>query len=166
MRKLLVSLLAGAALAIPSAALAHGTWHHHHHALFAKLSGTGTSFAGTSATASGAIAMSDKLGAGTFSASLTTDWSKATTRTGDRGTLTCAPSSAALTLTGATASNTLTGTLAGKTCKWTPTSGSAVSAFFGRGTVTGAGTAADLTGKTGKAFLVEKSDGSVRGAVF
>jgi hypothetical protein len=165
MRRLLLSLLAVAALATPSAALAHGRWHHHH-SLLAKLSGTGTSFAGSSATASGSVAMSDMLGNGTFSATITTDWTKATTRTGDRGTLSCAPSTAALTLTGAISSNTVSGTLTGKTCKWTPTTGSVVSGFFGRGTVTGAGTAAKLTGSTGEAFLVQRSDGTVKGGVF
>jgi hypothetical protein len=164
MKKILLTLFATAALAVPGAALAHGG--HHHHATLAKLAGTGTSFAGASATASGSIAMSEKLGTGTFSATLTNDTAKATTRTGDRGALSCAPSTATLTLTGATASNTLTGTLTGKTCTWTPKTGTAVSAFFGRGTVTGAGVLADLTGKTGKAFLMQKSDGTVKGAVF
>jgi hypothetical protein len=167
MRKLLPTVLAVAALAAPSAAFAHDGWHwHHHHSLLATLSGTGTSLAGTSASTSGSIASSDLLGAGTFSAAVTTDWTKATTRTGDRGTFSCAPSTASLTLTGATASNTLTGTLTGKTCTWTPKTGTAMSGFFGRGTVTGAGTAASLTGSTGKAFLVQKADGTVTGAVF
>ena len=107
MKKIMLALFATAALAVPGAALAHGG----HHATLAKLTGTGTSFAGSSATASGSIAMSAKLGTGTFSATLTNDTAKATTRTGDRGTLSCAPSTATLTLTGATASNTLTGTL-------------------------------------------------------
>lgn len=162
MKKIMLALFATAALAVPGAALAHGG----HHATLAKLTGTGTSFAGSSATASGSIAMSAKLGTGTFSATLTNDTAKATTRTGDRGTLSCAPSTATLTLTGATASNTLTGTLTGKTCTWTPKTGTAISAFFGRGTVTGAGALAGLTGKTGKAFLMQKSDGTVKGAVF
>jgi hypothetical protein len=164
MKRILFTLCAIAALAIPGAALAHAG--HHHHGTLAKLSGTGTSFAGASATASGSIAMSEKLGAGTFSAALTTDLAKATTRTGDRGTLKCAPSTAAITLTGTTASNTLSATFTGKTCTWTPKTGSAVSAFFGRGTVTGAGVLANLTGKTGKAFLMQKADGTVKGAVF
>jgi len=164
MKRILLTLSAIAALAVPGAALAHGS--HHHHGTLAKLSGTGTSFAGASATASGSIAMSAKLGAGTFSAAITTDLAKATSRSGDRGTLSCAPSTATLTLTGATASNTLTGALTGKTCTWTPKTGTAVSAFFGRGTVTGAGVLAGLTGKTGKAFLMQKSDGTVKGAVF
>ena len=68
--------------------------------------------------------------------------------------------------TGATASNTVSASLTGKTCTWTPKTGSAVSAFFGKGTATGAGTLATLTGKTAKAFLVRKADGTVKGAVF
>src|SRR3954468_14220030 len=87
-------LFAGAALALPAAASAHHR-HHHHHALFAKLSGTGTSFAASSATASGSLT-SDKLGAGTYAASITTNWAAATTRTSDRGMLTCAPATATL----------------------------------------------------------------------
>jgi hypothetical protein len=167
MKQILLTLFATAALAVPGAALAHGGhFGHHHHATLAKLAGTGTSFAGASATASGSIAMSAKLGTGTFSAAITTDLAKATTRSGDHGTLSCAPSTAALTLTGATASNTLSGTLTGKTCTWTPKTGTAVSAFFGRGSVTGGGALADLTGKSGKAFLMQKSDGTVKGAVF
>ena len=61
MRKLLLPLLATAALALPAAAAAHGL-HHHHHGVFAKVSGTGTSFAGNTATASGSITRSEKLG--------------------------------------------------------------------------------------------------------
>lgn len=165
MRRLILPLLATAALAVPATAFAHHG-HHHHRALLAKVSGTGSSFAASSATASGAIARSEKLGTGTFALSLSTDWSKATTRSGDRGTLSCAPGTATLTLTGATSSNTLKSSLAGKTCTFTPKTGTAVSAFFGRGTATGTGTLASLTGKTAKAFVVRKDDGTVRGAVF
>ena len=170
MKKLLLSLAVVAALAVPAGAMAHGAHHHHwgwhHKALLAKVSGTGASFANASAAVSGMIARSDKLGAGTFSATVNTDWTKAVTRTGDRGVLSCAPASTTLTLTGATSTNTLSGTLTGKTCKWTPTGGQTVSAFFGRGTATGAGAVADLTGTTAKAFLWQKADGTVKGAVF
>ena len=39
-------------------------------------------------------------------------------------------------------------------------------AFFGRGTITGAGTLASLTGKTAKVLVMQKgSDNSVRGFV-
>src|SRR3954462_3746551 len=133
-KKLLIPLFAAAALALPAAAAAHDGWHHHHHhALFAKLSGTGTSLAAASATASGAVA-SDKLGTGTFAATIATNWAAATTRTGDRGTLSCAPATATLTLTGASAANTTTENLTGKTCKWTPAGGTAPagSMFMGK----------------------------------
>lgn len=168
MKKLLLPLLAAAALAAPAAAFAHHGHHgwHHHRSMLAQLSGTGGAFSGSSATASGSIARSDTLGTGTFSVGLTTDWTKAETRTGDRGTLKCAPSTASLTLTGSTTSNTLTSTLAGKACTWTPTTGSAVSAFFGRGAATGAGALATVTGTTAKAWLVQQADGTVKGAVF
>src|SRR5690349_9703825 len=106
------------------------------------------------------------LGTGTFAATITTDTTKATTHTGMRGTLSCAPATATLTLTGAGAATSAKAALTGKTCTWTPTSGSAVSAFFGRGGLTGAGTLANLTGSTAKAFLTQRADGTVRGGVF
>ena len=84
--------------------------------------------------------------------------------TGTRGTLSCA--TATLTLTGAGSATSAKAALTGKTCTWTPTSGSAVSAFFGRGGLTGAGTLANLTGSTAKAFLTQRADGTVRGGVF
>jgi hypothetical protein len=165
-RKLLLPLLAAAALAAPVAAMAHGSWFGRHHALLARLSGTGTSFAGASATASGTAVGDPNVGTGTFAATITNDTAHAVTRTGDRGTLTCAPATATLTVTGATTTNAAKATLTGRTCTWTPTSGSAIGAFFGRGSATGAGTLASLTGQTEKAFIVRKADGTVHGAVF
>jgi hypothetical protein len=166
MKKLLTALIAVMALAVPAAASAHGGHGRHHAALLASVSGTGVSLTNSSAAVTGSIARSEKLGTGTFAATVTTDWTKATTRTGKHGTLACAPSTAALTLIGAAASNTLRSTLTGKTCKWTPTGGTTTNAFFGRGAATGAGALASLTGTTAKAWLVQKSDGTVRGAVF
>ena len=163
MKTLLFPLLTAAALAVPAGALAHDGWPHH--AVLAKVFGTGSTFGAATASASGSIARSEKLGAGTFSASLSTDWTKAASRTGDRGTVSCAPSTATLTLTGATTSNTVTASLTGKACTWTPKTGDAVNAFFGRGTATGAGALATLTGKTAKTFLVRRADGTVKGAV-
>jgi hypothetical protein len=170
MKKLLLSITAVAALAAPAGAMANGGHHHHwgwrHAAVLAKVTGTGASLANSSAAVSGTIAKSEKLGTGTFTATVTTDWTKAVTRTGTKGVLSCAPASAALTLTGSTTTNTLSSTLTGRTCKWTPTGGQTVAAFFGRGTSTGAGALAGLTGSTAKAFLWQKADGSVQGAVF
>jgi hypothetical protein len=171
MKKLMTICAAAAALAIPASALAHDghhhhfRWHHHHHAI-AKLSGAGTSFGANTATASGA-ARSIKLGTGTFSATLSTNWSAATTRTFDRGTVSCAPATATLSLVGATTTNTLSApALTGKTCAWTKTGGATVRMFFGKGTVTAAGTLASLNGTTGKAFLFQRADGTVAGAAF
>jgi len=164
MRKLLFPLLAAAALVVPAGALAHDGWHHH--SVLARVSGTGSTFGAATASASGSIARSDKLGTGTFSVSLSTDWTKAMSHAGDRGTVSCAPSTATLTLTGLTTTNIVTSSLTGRACTWTPKTGNAVSAFFGRGTATGAGALATLTGKTAKAFLVRKADGTVKGAVF
>jgi hypothetical protein len=166
MKQLLTSLIAVTALVVPATASAHDGDGWHRRALLASVSGTGASFANPSAAVSGSIARSEKLGTGTFAATVTTDWTKATTRTGMHGTLSCAPSTATLTLTGVTASNTLSSTLTGKACKWTPTGGTTTSAFFGRGTATGAGALASLTGKTEKAWLIQRADGSVKGAVF
>lgn len=167
MKKLLLPLLATAALAAPAAASAHHGWFGFgRHAMLAKVSGTGTSFASASATASGTATGNMSVGTGTFSASISSDWTKATTHTGRGGTLSCAPATATLTVTGATAANTAKASLTGKTCKWTPTSGSVVSAFFGRGAATGAGALATLTGSNERAFLLQKADGTVSGAVF
>jgi hypothetical protein len=144
MKKTLIAILV--ALVVPAAASAHDGrhHHHHHHALYARLSGTGTL-----ASAHGTIA-STKLGAGTFT-SATTTTGAATTRSGNRGTLTCAPATDALTLVG---SSTVSLTLTGKSCTWTPAgSTNSTSMFFGRGS-------------NAKAFVVAKSDGTVRGAVF
>ncbi len=88
MRKILIPLVAAAALALPTSALAHGGGHHHgdgdHHGAIAgieKLSGTGTSFASTSATATGSLVNSVDHPNGHFSATLSTTWSSAQTKT-------------------------------------------------------------------------------------
>jgi hypothetical protein len=150
-RTLFTSLVAAAALTVPAAASAHDGWHHHHHhhfrALYASLSGTGTL-----ASSHGTIA-SNALGTGTFTSSVTTTGA-AVTRTGDRGTLSCAPATDTLTLVG---SSTVTVTLTGKSCTWTKAGATtaAGSMFWGRS-----------SDGTTKAFVVAKSDGTVKGAVF
>jgi hypothetical protein len=140
MKKLLIPLLA--ALAIPAAASAHDV----HHALYARLSGTGTI-----ASANGTMT-SMRLHTGTFHSTVTTTGA-ATTRTGDRGTLTCASATAALTLVGTT---TVTATLTGRMCTWTRTGSTtaAGSMFWGRNAMTAT-----------KAFLVARA-GAVHGVVF
>ncbi|HWX09456.1 MAG TPA: hypothetical protein VNY33_05725 [Gaiellaceae bacterium] len=168
MRKLMIMIAATAALALPVAASAHDGWHNHHHmhGLFTKLSGTGTSFAGASATASGTIAAGNPLASGTFAATLTTDWSHSTSKTGEHGTLVCAPGSLALTLTdSASSANTTSSTVTGQTCAFTKSDGTVFRGFFGKGSVTGAGTLSGLTGME-RAFLTQKADGTVHGAVF
>ena len=178
MKKLLLPLVAAAALAAPTSALAWGTHHHHHHgirfaffarsgdndgdhdgnALFAKLSGTGSSFGANSATATGSIVAGNDHLNGHFSVSLTTDWSTATTKTwtdndgdADDGTVTisCASATASVTLTnGSTSSSSLTGKECSKTRNGTTKYG-----FFGRSS----------DGKT-RAFLKEEGS-TVKGAV-
>jgi hypothetical protein len=141
MRKALIAT--AVALAFPAAASAHQHHHHHHHA-YAKLSGTGT------LTSASGTMTSLKLGSGHFTSAVTTTGA-AITRTGDRGTLTCAPATGSLTLVG---SSTVSFSLTGKSCTWTAAgSTTSTSMFFGRGS-------------NAMAFLVAKSDGTVRGAVF
>jgi hypothetical protein len=173
MKTLMTICATAVALAIPAGALAHdghGQHHHfgwsHHHAAIAKLTGTGTSFAGATATASGTVAGVDALSTGTFSANLSTNWSASTTKTSDRGALSCAPATATILIVGATTTNTVGSSLTGKTCAWTKTDGTTVRMFFGHGTVAGAGTLATLNGATGKVFLFQKADGTVTGGAF
>jgi len=138
MKKLLITILV--ALAIPATASAH------RHSLFARLSGTGTL-----ANANGTM-LSGKLGTGTFHAAVTVTGA-ATTHTGEHGTLSCAPATAAVTLTG---TSTVTSTLTGRQCTFTPagTTTAAGSLFVGRNTPTNT-----------KALIVAKADGTVHGAV-
>jgi hypothetical protein len=172
MKKTLITLIATAALAAPTAAFANGghgkhfRHHGHGHGLYAKLAGTGTTFGATTATASGTIAKGTLLDSGTFSASIATTWSNATTKTSEKGTLSCAPATATLSVVGAATANTAGGTLTGKTCAFTKSDGTVVRAFFGRGTANGAGTLDALDGNRAKLYLVQKADGSVKGAVF
>lgn len=186
MKTLMTVCAAAIALAIPAGAFAHDGngdkghdansaqhfnkghhfgWSHHHSALGA-LTGTGTSFGSATATASGTVKGVDPASASTFAATVNTNWAASTTKTFDKGALSCAPATATLTLTGSTTSNTLSSALTGQTCAWTKTDGTIVRTFFGKGTSTGAGTLASLTGDTGKAFLFQKDDGTVSGAAF
>jgi hypothetical protein len=170
MKKMLIILIVTAAFAAPTAALAHGGHgndsRHHGHGLYAKLTGTGPSFAAPTATASGSIASGTLLGSGTFNASLTTTWSSATTKQTGRGTLSCAPATATLSVVGAASTDTAGGTLSGKTCALTKSDGTVVRGFFGRGTATAAGVLAPVNATRTKLFLVQKADGSVSGAVW
>ncbi len=150
MLKLLVPVLAAAALAAPAAAFAcDGGGHHsgasagllsfrfgvgdHGGGQFAKLAGTGTSFGSDSATASGDVVRGD-LASGPWSATLATTWSSAESKSfqdtdgdNDDGTVTvsCAPATASVTLGGSTES------LTGKTCSLTR-NGTTVYGFAGK----------------------------------
>ena len=175
MRKLILPLAAAAALALPASALAWGGGdHHRHHGEFGarfsldvhagdnagleKLSGTGTSFASNSATATGSLVQSADHPNGHFSATLSTTWSSAQSKSfqdndgdSDDGTVTvsCAPSTASITLSNGTSS---TASHTGKTCSWTR-NGTTKYAFFGA--------ASNGT----RAFLKEEGS-TVSGAVF
>ena len=183
MRKLLVPLLGAAALAFPAGALAWGGHHHHHgfrlaafergekrgfhhgNLLFARLSGSGGSLTGATASATGSIMRGSPIGTGTFGASFSTNWSAATTKTFDNATLTCAPTNATVVLhDGTNAANTATGSLTGKTCTWKKSNGTTFTGFFGRGALTGTGTLAGLSG-TEKAFFKQDAGGNVTGFV-
>src|SRR5262249_37433426 len=137
---------------------------HHHNTLFAKLSGTGTSFSDPSSTASGSISKGSLLSTGTFNAALTTNWAAATSKTFDKGTLSCAPSTASLSV--ASGADTVASSLTGKTCSFTKTDGTVVRAFFGKGSADGNGALASLDGNMSKLWLVQKADGTVMGAAW
>jgi hypothetical protein len=170
MKKMLIVLVATGALVAPTAAFAHGGHRdhsrHHGHGLYAKLTGTGASFAGATATASGSIAAGTLLNSGTFTASLTTTWSSATTKQTGRGTLSCAPATATLSVVGPASTDTAGATLTGKTCALTKSDGTVVRGFFGRGTATAAGVLAPVNATRTKLYLLQKADGSVTGAVW
>ena len=143
MRKLIVPLVAAAALALPASALAWGG--HHRHGAFArfaaktdvraraivgleKLSGTGTSLASTSATATGSLVNSTTHPNGHFSASLSATWSSAQTKSFNGNSISCAPATASITLSNGTSS---TNTYTGKTCSWTK-NGATEYGFYGK----------------------------------
>jgi hypothetical protein len=177
MKKLLITLIATAAVAVPATALAwnghddHGGAFgffanrggfdddHHGGGTFAELSGTGTSFGGTTATANGSIVAGNDHTNGHFSVSLSTTWSSATSKSfadndgdADDGTFTfsCAPATGTVTLSNGSTSTT---TLAGKTCSWS-VNGATRYAFFGTD-------AADNV----HGFLKEDTSNNVKGAV-
>ena len=152
MKKLLLPLVAAAALAVPASALAWGGGHDDHHGDFhrglagiTKLSGTGTSFGAATAIASGTG----------FTASLSTNWSSATSKTftdndgdGDDGTITisCAPATASITINGTATS------YSGHTCSLTR-NGTTKYGFRG-------------ASSTGSRALLGEDGTTVRGAVF
>jgi hypothetical protein len=119
MKRLLMALIAAGALAVPASASA---WFGHHAQgdlmLLAAVSGTGTSFASGSATASGDVLRGITLANGTFNLSVSTTWSSARTfaRTRDNKSISisCAPATATLTLTAGSTTKTLS--LTGRTC--------------------------------------------------
>lgn len=164
MRRLLIMACAAGALALPASAAARSACHGHHgrvnatvstyastrqsagwrhHGLSRRgvaqsslvgLTGTATSFGGTTATANGSTTSGSPAVTGSFTLSLSTTWSQATSKTFTLGTVSCAPATATLTLNGA---STPTATLTGKTCSWTPAGGSAMYGFFGVDSSTG-----------------------------
>lgn len=163
-KTLLIPLLAAAALAAPASAL--GWWGHHPHAvLAARLSGTGTSLGGATATSTGTI-LAGSLGTGTYGASFSTTWSGAKTRTFENGaSVACAPSNATVVLhANGSATDTATGSLTGRACTFTKADGTVVRAYMGSGSVTGAGSLAKTSGVE-RALFVEHADGTVKGYV-
>ena len=152
MKRLMILLIAAGAVAVPATAAVFG--RPGDHALLAAVSGTGTSFASGTATASGDVVRGTTFASGHFSLSLSTTWSSAKTftRTHDDKTLSvsCAPATASLTLTAGSTTKTLS--LTGRTCSLT-FDGTARYGFMGRDSTSHAG-----------AFLREKGT-TVRGLV-
>jgi hypothetical protein len=140
MKRLLLPLVAAAALAIPASGLAwdgHHSGDGDHNGRFATLSGTGTAFSGGTATATGSVVAGNDHPNGHFSASISTNWSAAQTHTftdndgdSDDGAITvsCAPSTATLTLSNGTTTNS---SLTGKTCTKTRNGSTTKAGFFG-----------------------------------
>jgi hypothetical protein len=141
MKRLLIAIIAAGALAVPATASA---WFGHHgqgdRMLLAAVSGTGTSFASGSATASGSVARGMTFANGTFSLTLSTTWSSAKTfsRTRDNKSfsVSCAPATATFTLTAGSTTKTLS--LTGRTCSLT-LNGTTRYGFMGRDSTNHAG---------------------------
>jgi hypothetical protein len=130
--------------------------------VFEKLSGTGSAFSGPTASASGASS-GHKLGTGTFSWSISTDWSKAVA---NRHGGSCAPATGTLSLVGSDTSDTLDASLQGLTCTVGSNSWNIAGVFFGGAKVTSAsGALSSITGR-GRLLLVEQTDGTVKGFAF
>lgn len=174
MKRIAFALLGAAVLATATAASAsacHGKKHdlqfrtvayssHHGHGVFEKLTGTGSGFATGSASASGTI-RGWKLQDGTFTATLSTDWSQATAN--EHGG-SCAPSTGTLSL--ANSSSALDSTVKGVTCTVGSNPWNVAAVFFGRSTVTSStGSVSNVSGH-GRVLLVEKTDGTVKGFTF
>lgn len=173
MKKLLLPLVVAFALAGPTAVLACDGSHHHSgvraafftlrsgdrggdfNGLFAKLSGTGSSFGDASSTATGSIVAGNDHQNGHFNVSISTNWSQAQSKTfteqdGDTVTINCAPATASSTLSNG---STSTANLSGKTCSKTE-NGQTKYGFFGRSS-------------DGKTHLFLKEDGTaVKGFEF
>jgi hypothetical protein len=112
MKRILILVLAASALAVPATASA---WFGRtSHALIGAVSGTGTSFASATATASGNVVKGSQFANGHFSLSLSTTWTSAKSHTFPRITVSCAPATATLTLTAGSTTKTLS--LTGRTC--------------------------------------------------
>ena len=137
-------------------------WHHAGGAgVFEKLDGTGSSLDAGTSSASGAI-HGRPLQDGTFAASLSADWSKATA---NRHGGSCAPATGTLTLSDSSG-DTLDTSLTGVSCTVGSNPWNVAGVFFGKAQVTSAtGTLSSVTGY-GRVLLVEKTDGTVEGFAF
>ncbi|MBV8064211.1 MAG: hypothetical protein JOY73_01650 [Actinobacteria bacterium] len=154
MKKLLIPLVAGAALALPTSALAWGGHHGHHgdgrdDGVLASLSlsvrhgdndndqgnqgdhhsrGFGGSAMQLSGTGTSFGATSASITGTGLTGTLSTTWTSATTKTFGTASISCAPATASLTI-GTAAADTFTG----KTCSWTK-NGTTLYGFFGSDT--------------------------------
>jgi len=170
MTKLISTLLAVAALAVPAAALAK-----HSDNDSAKRPPAGGLFAVGTGTATSGTFKSRKLGSGTYTAAIA---ATATTPTTTTTTTTTTPTTTApaprrfvcsratgtvtLTSTGATA-GTLSGTVSGRLCTAVAATAKLKAVFFGKLAVTTAtGSAASAAGAKGFAGYATRADGTTR----
>jgi hypothetical protein len=143
-------------------AAAYAGHSHFRNAAFEKLQGSGLDLTAASATATGTIA-GRPLDGGSFAASISTDWSKASA---NKHGGSCAPATATLSLTGSSSSDTLDTSGAGVTCTVGSNPRNIAAVYFGKANVTTAtGVAAKVSGR-GRVLLVEKTDGTVKGFAF
>jgi hypothetical protein len=158
MQKLILGVAGALVLATATATSAYAG-HGGHGGAVAKLKGSASGLATSSGSATGDITAGKPLSDGTFTISISTDWSKA--KSGKHGS--CAPSTGTLSLAGTDTSNSITATLRGVTCTVTDSSHNIDAVFAAHATVTGStGTATKVTGH-GRVFLAEKTDGTAAG---
>jgi len=157
MRRLILGVAGALVLATATAASAFAC--HGHHGAVEKLTGTASGLSGASGSASGTIAAGKPLSGGTFTISISTDWTKA--KSGKHGS--CAPATGTVSLVGTDSSDSITANLHGFTCTVTDSTHNVDAVFGARAKVTGSTGAAAKVGGCGHVFVAEKTDGTAKG---